>query len=373
MLLDAVRAAAALLVLVGHWRNFLFVSYPELTVHRALLAAPYLLSSAAHQSVIVFFVLSGYLISGSVFRMFATNRWSWRNYLTHRLVRLWIVLLPCLALGALWDSIGLHLNTPASIALYRGVTNAEMSDVHTTFHISVLAGNVFFLQTIRVPIFGSNGALWSLANEFWYYILFPVGLLLLHRKTPLPARLGYLILLAGLVYLLPSGILLLFAVWLMGTLLAVLPAPTAGRSVRLAASAVYIPLTFVFAKQHTLGTYPADLLFGAFSLLYLWILLSARSPAREQHPATRFSRTVARFSYTLYLAHQPLLALAAALFVGLVRWTPDAKHLLLAFLLLGFALLFAWGLASLTEFRTDAVRRRVESLLPGRGSSLRRA
>lgn len=26
-----------------------------------------------------------------------------------------------------------------------------------------------------VPIFGSNGPLWSLANEFWYYVLFSLA------------------------------------------------------------------------------------------------------------------------------------------------------------------------------------------------------
>lgn len=30
-----------------------------------------------------------------------------------------------------------------------------------------------FLQTRFTPVFGSNGPLWSLFNEFWYYVLFP--------------------------------------------------------------------------------------------------------------------------------------------------------------------------------------------------------
>jgi len=40
-----------------------------------------------------------------------------------------------------------------------------------------LPANVFFLQTITVPVYGSNSPLWSLANEFWYYLLFPLLLL----------------------------------------------------------------------------------------------------------------------------------------------------------------------------------------------------
>jgi hypothetical protein len=36
--------------------------------------------------------------------------------------------------------------------------------------------NAFFLQTIAGPTFGSNGPLWSLAYEWWYYVLFPLVL-----------------------------------------------------------------------------------------------------------------------------------------------------------------------------------------------------
>ena len=38
-------------------------------------------------------------------------------------------------------------------------------------------GNLFYLQTIVCHSYGSNGPLWSIANEFWYYVLFPLGLL----------------------------------------------------------------------------------------------------------------------------------------------------------------------------------------------------
>ena len=42
-------------------------------------------------------------------------------------------------------------------------------------------GNLFFLQTIFVPPFGSNAPLWSLSFEFWYYLLFPLCLFALSR------------------------------------------------------------------------------------------------------------------------------------------------------------------------------------------------
>jgi hypothetical protein len=41
----------------------------------------------------------------------------------------------------------------------------------TTHSLIAFLGNFAFLQTICVPIFGTNGPMWSLANEFWYYII----------------------------------------------------------------------------------------------------------------------------------------------------------------------------------------------------------
>jgi peptidoglycan/LPS O-acetylase OafA/YrhL len=40
---------------------------------------------------------------------------------------------------------------------------------------TTFVGNLAFLQTIAVPIFGTNGPMWSLANEFWYYLIFPLA------------------------------------------------------------------------------------------------------------------------------------------------------------------------------------------------------
>src|ERR1700742_1036888 len=108
--LDLLRGVAALLVCLFHWRYLLFVDYSQITAYRVPLKYFYLVTSTSRQAVIVFFVLSGYLISSSIFRLERRAAWSWRLYLTHRLVRLWIVLFPALLLGFLWDSMGVHLH-----------------------------------------------------------------------------------------------------------------------------------------------------------------------------------------------------------------------------------------------------------------------
>jgi len=143
-----------------------------------LLAVPYVLTGAGHQAVIIFFVLSGFLIGSSVWRKTGQQRWDWRDYLLHRLTRLWLVLIPALVLCALWDAIGLHSH--AAPLLYTGqVLNHVTFDVQSTHNWGTFFGNLFFLQDTVTRTFGSDGPLWSLANEFWYYLLFPCAVIAL--------------------------------------------------------------------------------------------------------------------------------------------------------------------------------------------------
>jgi peptidoglycan/LPS O-acetylase OafA/YrhL len=58
--------------------------------------------------VIVFFVLSGFLVGGSVIKAHRQGQWRWTGYLSRRLSRLWIVIVPALLLTLFWDSIGLR-------------------------------------------------------------------------------------------------------------------------------------------------------------------------------------------------------------------------------------------------------------------------
>jgi peptidoglycan/LPS O-acetylase OafA/YrhL len=364
VLLDLVRAIAALLVCLEHWRNLLYVNYGQIAGHRALFAVPYVMTDAGHQAVVIFFVLSGYLISGSVFRLMQRGEWSWKLYLTHRLVRLWIVLVPALVLGAVLDFSGLHLHLAP--ALYAGQTGTHMlGNVATALYASTFFGNLFFLQTILVPTFGSNGPLWSLANEFWYYVLFPCAFLALRRGTSVVARILHALVFLLCAWFVGPGILVLFPLWLLGTVLAVIPAPRSSTFVRALASVFYFPLLFFLAKTRVVQGVPSDYILGAATFVLIWLLLGAKSASRE-NVGVHVARTGARFSYTLYLVHVPFLVLLTAVMAGETRWQPDARHLLYGLGALLLAIAYAYGVASVTEFRTDKVRGWVEKRVLGK-------
>ena len=268
--LDLVRGLAAILVLVDHWRNLFFLNNHEVRDHRLFFAVPYTLTAAAHEAVVIFFVLSGFLIGGTVRRAIERGEWSWKSYLTHRLVRLWIVLLPGLMLCLLLDKIGVAF--AASRSLFPG--DAAQNDTAVAF-----VGNLFFLQGVFVPAFGSDGPLWSLANEFWYYILFPLGMLAMLPSTRPRTRLIGAALFLVLCLWLRTTLLPLFPIWLLGAALFGLPRPPLGNLSRWLAAATYVPIVFLCTYLHRILGIGSDYILAAATATLMWTLLSASQTA----------------------------------------------------------------------------------------------
>ena len=79
------------------------------------------------------------------------------------------------------------------------------------------------LQNIFVETFGTNDALWSLTNEFFYYVMCGVFLYALSKNRRPLQRLCLLALLGGISWLLFPKILLFGTLWLLGMALRVLP------------------------------------------------------------------------------------------------------------------------------------------------------
>jgi len=221
-LLDLARGLAALFVAAEHLRAFTMVDFKDVASPNLLLKAFYLLTGLGHQAVIVFFVLSGFLIGKDVYQTFHANPASRADYAAKRLSRLWIVLLPALALTALWDNIGIHVFHGA---FYAGALNAEFlsgPSAAGTYGLANFLASAFFLQTIVLPPFGSNGPLWSLANEFWYYVLFPLAFLSTRSFMQMPARAICAIATLVLGAVLPFTIVVYGLIWLCGFFVALL-------------------------------------------------------------------------------------------------------------------------------------------------------
>lgn len=265
------------------------------------------------------------------------------------------------------DWFGMHHSRWPELYL-GGNAKAHSLNVPAAMTWRAFWGNLLFVQTVITPVFGSNASLWSLANEFWYYMLFPLGLLAFRREVPLWKRMVWLLLGLSLAVAIRKPLLPLFPVWLAGAALHCLPTRRFNNGVRWAVSLLYVPCVFLFAKLHMPDSW-RDGGFGAITMLFLWALLSARD-RRAQGQWIEPTRTLARFSFSLYVLHVPALMLITALLAGERRWSPkDPRGDALAGAVLVAVLLYSYGVARVTEFRTDSVRRWVERLLDGAGGA----
>ncbi len=363
--LDAIRGAAALVVLLGHTRDLFFSSLtatfsaPEITA--ATLPFRHMSGSVTigNEAVIIFFVLSGYLVGGSAIRDIRNKRWSWKRYLIQRSTRLWVVLLPALLLGVAVDHLGLQLfSGPHSIYSCPAGQTLVPCNIAQRVSPRVVAANVFFLQTILVDTAGTNNALWSLANEFWYYLAFPMCLLALEPAESKSRRALYIVALLILGMFVGRRISLLFFVWLLGALIYTLPLkiPRKVLSVAIYLVPALFPLSVLVVRQAHLPRYPAQWAVALSFSVLLYVVLHSNGPARGGVYKT-VAGLFSRMSYSLYLVHLPIAVLLCACMNS--PWQPWDKsllhlaaYLLLNVVLVGFAFLFYRAF----EANTDTIR-----------------
>lgn len=372
LFLDAARAIAALAVVAQHARTYLFVGPRALRDPSPVVRAFYFLTGFGHEAVMVFFVLSGFLVGGSALSAIEQDRWSWGDYLIKRVTRLSIVLVPALLLTLAWDrsliaAFGWH-SLPVRD---HTITIASHAWAVQNWSAAALVGNAIFLMNVTVPTFGTNGSLWSLANEFWYYVAFPLlAIAVLGRRDSL-RTLGCVVALLVLYLLLGHEISMWGSIWLMGVLVARAPVLRLGDArvtrVIVASSAVLVAVVLWHDRVITTGivTIWRDLIVGAAFTLLLYVVrcafASEQASPNGVEPAGALGAPMVRlaaFSYTLYLVHEPPLAFVHSWIAqhDHAYWRPTALHLALYVAAVVVLVGYARGIAALTEDRTDVLR-----------------
>jgi peptidoglycan/LPS O-acetylase OafA/YrhL len=318
--------------------------------------------------VLFFFALSGFLVGGPAFKKIRAVEWDAADYAVHRFTRLWTTLIPALLLTAALDLAGrdwLHLRGYAG-EYWELILNGAPNDATAVLSIPAFLCNIAFLQTIIGPVFGSNGPLWSLANEFWYYFVIPFGWLALRGGVATGWRLAAgAFTLAGCL-LLPSGIVAMGGIWLAGAVTSLLAPRLAALSPRRR-----IALTLFFALA-TVAALPAAH-FGQdiFTDIALGLCCAALLPYLAAMPAFggiygRVAFGLSEISFTLYVVHFPLLAL---LWFGLLapeQFALGATGILIWLAMIAAALLLAIAMWWLFERNTGRVRRWAQRVLLGR-------
>lgn len=365
--LDASRALAAFLVVIGHVRHLVLIDYPATKNPGALLKGAYFVTGLGHEAVVIFFVISGYLVGGVTLRRWLASGTDLRGYAIARFSRIYAVLVPALLVGWLVDWVGLHYFNGSALYTDSAQYHTVSLDfvIRNSLNARTLLGNLAMTQGFAVPTFGSNGPLWSLAYEWWYYVLFALaGVALLHRGP------GRAMAMAGVVIAvigLPSKLALWGFVWLLG-LVAEQWRKQGGAWCPRPAWALLIFLLLLTASRLSHGADAAalrdalaiefgrDLYVGCgFSML---LVSAARYGVRVPWP--RLQSWAAEFSYTTYLFHFPALVCLSACAFDLagVRFqvAPSPVALMQCILLVGLVYLYSWLASVAFERRTPALR-----------------
>jgi len=296
--LDFLRAIAAFGVLLVHANQPWFSN--------GLYARPEL----GHKLVMIFFVLSGYLIAFTVEKK---NKGP-KIYLVDRFSRLYSVVVPALILTFIVDSVGEKVNP----VFYVDKINAGNQWLRYLL-------NLTFLQQIwglcTKP--STNTPFWSIGYEFWYYIFFWV--LCYFKGARRNLGLILICLITGV------KIILLLPVWLFGVFAykySIQPAISRknGAVLFLVTAGIIFTLTYfwefsVFADRFVFGKPP---LFFSSRFIFDWVyglivavnIYSFNVACFEFNVPTRIVRIIRYLSsitFSLYLFHIPILNFISSL------------------------------------------------------------
>ena len=295
--LDWLRFTAALMVVAIHSRGGTWVELGRLaeSSQTKIVAVFFALTREGTEWVLVFFVLSGFLVGGKVIERLRAGTFSLRDYVIDRFSRIWVPLVPAL----IWSAVvGFWLGKPVS-----------WYD---------LGGNLLGLQGGVFPNFAANYPLWSLGYEIWFYFL--AGAVAVWITAGNRGRIGACFALALCFAVFTSMKSAFLFAWVFGATtywlcrrprLPLLTA-TGGMLVVVGYLSTQLQSATVSLDTSTWARYApsnevAILILSTGIALVLPFLTQLKPRSKSGESLNAFGGKLAAFSYTLYLTHYPTL------------------------------------------------------------------
>lgn len=346
--LDLIRFLAASIVFFVH------ANYNRFTG-----GLPFLwrLENLGNDAVMVFFVLSGFVIA----YVSSEKEKTLRDYFASRFARLYSVAIPGLILTVILDWFGSKIDHSVYSGWWFQADNP----------IWRLLANLFFFNELwfnSIRPF-SNGPYWSLGYEFWYYVLFAC---FQYLRGVFRIFAGFLI-----CILIGPKILLLFPIWLMGVFAY---SVIKNHSISLTTGWIFFLTSIMAYLFFRLGGYPQALLdwttknlgesvieelgwskhflssyiLGVLiTIHFIGIAVISRTVSPILVIVELPIRYFAGFTFALYLFHYPCLMFFTALSSKL-----NITGLRISFIL-GGTILVVWILGTITENRKSLIRSRL--------------
>jgi peptidoglycan/LPS O-acetylase OafA/YrhL len=228
--LDVLRACLALMVLVDHARMLLWMGWQD---WKALPHAWWEMGVSVffaafrfgHQAVMVFFALSGFFIHLRAAQALVEGRdqgFNAMSYLARRARRILPPYYAVLIFTVLLDAVGHHW-FPRLYAAQTGSLLLDQNFTDAGYRVESVVPALLAQPSLFGIRFGGNGPLWSIGHEVFYYLLYPLFMMVWLRHRGIAYALGLLLGLA--CWFVPlagwwSGMMGSYPVWLAGALTA---------------------------------------------------------------------------------------------------------------------------------------------------------
>lgn len=320
--LDAVRGLAAQPVLLSHALAMLF---PDDTT-----AATYLVRWAGHLSVLVFFVLSGFVIVQGIVREMERRRsFDWFDFGIRRVARIYPPYLVAVAMVAM-------LTTLASNGMLISGTGETMKSDPMSFDALMRA--ITFLFTSRDTITAMDGPIWSLRLEVVLYVITAlIACAIVSRGLRRGMFAAATLLLVSvfcwrLSFALPSAIL-----FSSGGVAAIYFGQIKRIPLALSAVALAAALSLPAIVPSLTGKTTLALIYQSLLGLPLAAFIASLAATSPQHTSTAegFVTRSGDWSYSLYILHWPFLVV----FYSTLQWRrlmPDNSLSRLALVVFAF-------------------------------------
>ena len=366
-LLNFYRWIAALLVVASHCIHLILVDFKNVEHSNYLIKAIYFITGFGDEAVIVFFVISGFLVGGLTLSKWLKNI-SYLDYFAARFSRIYSVLIPALLIGGGTDLIGSIFFNKSEIYTNSAYYNtSSMGDIITNnLNPIVFLGNLLNLQGMGFSIFGSNGPLWSLGYEWWYYMIFALILMLFLEKKILIKLISSTLIIIFL-FTFPVKLIIWMSIWLLGVGILILAESSVPKPPRSITLILFISALIISRLTHNsdnlsnheslLSEFIRDFSFGlAFSI---YLLSHYNSSATIPFPALH--RWLANFSYTIYLFHFPMFVFLLAVSHDYLNikfmQQPNLYNSIFLLIIIFIIYLYGYVISLATERHTSTIRK----------------
>lgn len=299
--LHFIRWFSALMVVLGHTR---MVGKQILTNSDYSGFYTNVICSYDHSSVVIFFVLSGYVIYYTSKKYNLNDKYSVKKYVVDRFSRIYSLLIPAIFFTCILDIIGYKIFP----AIYHNNEFIPQKNIIFRF-----IWNLFSMQGTWGPRIqmGSNAALWSIGYEFSFYLIFTIfiyyGIKIFNKWKGVLLLALFLLIKGPLIF----GYLI---IWILGCLSCYFAEK---KSIKINIFLYILLFIFLLVFKYLLynlqilsinNEYIQDLIYGFIFSVFLFLdFKKIKLKESWKKYIINKNKIIADFSFTLYGIHLPLV------------------------------------------------------------------